>query len=232
MNKVISTSLLTLLIIGVLAIGLWFDRSPWSPVLNAKISQLIIDQEEDQAILLLLWQSEHAITESAENEALWKAAQLASLHSENSDQAVALLKRCVERPNFTHLADAYARLASLVSEPMPRTAAEYWQQAIQSNPDHVMVSKWWINVANTYEMIGDEHRAIDAWEQVMAYDESISLARISLGRLQLNTDPDLALQHFYTLKGHAAEGKTATLGTQLALWELERQGILADSDSD
>ena len=166
----------------------------------------------------MLWQSEHALTEQSQSEALWKAALLASVHSDNNDQAISLLKRCVKFSGFKHTADAYARLASLVSEPMPRTAAEYWQLAIQANPDHSMVAQWWINVANTYELIGDDHRAVDAWEQVMAYDDSISIARISLGRLQLNTDPDVALQHFYTLKGHAAEGKTATLGTQLALW--------------
>ena len=230
MNNSISTSLITLLIIGVLATGLWFERSPWSPVLNAKVAELILQQKEDQALRLLLWQSEHALTEQSQSEALWKAALLASVHSDNNDQAISLLKRCVKFSGFKHTADAYARLASLVSEPMPRTAAEYWQLAIQANPDHSMVAQWWINVANTYELIGDDHRAVDAWEQVMAYDDSISIARISLGRLQLNTDPDVALQHFYTLKGHAAEGKTATLGTQLALWELERQGVLADSD--
>ena len=52
MNNFISTSLITLLIIGVLATGLWFERSPWSPVLNAKVAELILQQKEDQALRL------------------------------------------------------------------------------------------------------------------------------------------------------------------------------------
>ena len=231
-NKSISSSLFGLLIIGVIVTGLWFESSPWSPLLTAKISHHVVNGQEAQAIKLLLWQSEHALTEHQENDSLWKAAILASLHSENTDQARDLLQRCIERPNFPHISEAYARLAILVAEPMPRKAAEYWQLAIQANPDHKLVAQWWINVANIYEMIDRPVEAIDAWEHVMAYDDNISIARISLGRLQLNIDPDIALQHFYTLKGHDMEGKTATLGTQLALWEMERQGVLADGDAD
>ena len=230
MNNSISTSLITLLIIGVLATGLWFERSPWSPVLNSKVTQLILQQKEDQALRLLLWQSEHALTEPLKvkpcgKQRFWQVFTVTItikpfLCSSDVSNSQVLSTPQMPMPVWQ----------VWLAEPMPRTAAEYWQLAIQANPDHSMVAQWWINVANTYELIGDDHRAVDAWEQVMAYDDSISIARISLGRLQLNTDPDVALQHFYTLKGHAAEGKTATLGTQLALWELERQGVLADSD--
>ena len=85
MFRVSSFLLTTGILIGSF-VGFWYG--PWSPNLDHRARNLIVQDQLQEGVDLFLWKAEYALSKEAKHEALWNAARTA-----NQD-----LRRCRDLP--------------------------------------------------------------------------------------------------------------------------------------
>ena len=123
MFKVSSFLLTTGILVGSF-VGFWYG--PWSPNLDHRARNLIVQDHLQEGVDLFLWKAEYALSKEAKHEALWNAARTASLRSESNIQIRDLLNRCLEEENFIYRAEVHAQLATLLFEEQPRESIKHW----------------------------------------------------------------------------------------------------------
>ena len=97
----------------------------------------------DRAIDLLVWRSDNAFDKKSAQQDLWLAAKLSALKSDSPNRSRMLIQRCLAHQAFGHVADAYGLLASMEMETDPQQAVHYWTLAVQAEPEHPDVGRWW-----------------------------------------------------------------------------------------
>ena len=218
---------ITFIITAVLLISavVFFWMSPWSPAVPYRARQRVVQGDIHGAVQLLRWRAENAIDPQIHIESLWEAAQLIALKTEDKNQAILLLKRCIHTNQFQHGARAHSYIASLLSSNNPRMAVFHWKQAILLAPDHKDKGRWWVRTASLYERLGEEEDAISAWTEASRIDKVMNMAHLALGRLQLKSNPKEALEHFQAAQEDQSKerSRSAELGAQLARWEIKEQ---------
>ena len=205
----------------------FFWASPWSPVIPHRARQKVLQGDVAAAVEMLRWRAEHAFQEDVRQEALWEAAQLATLRISDTSVGISLLEECLALPGFPYESQAHSQLAALLSPTDPEDAIRHWTAAIAAEPDHPEAPKWRVRVANGHESLGNIEQAISAWELASVHERFEVPAHLALGRLQLQKDPADALRHFTAIKDDAyiERARSAELGEQLARWQMERRKL-------
>jgi len=217
--KVFFTSFLLFLIV------FYFWKSPWSPIVEHKIQNRIVQSNIDEAIHLLEWRSNFAFDEKIVQDDMWRAAQLSFIRSHDAKRSKRLLKACLDIPFFIHTTQARMYLGYLAFEEEPKRGLELWKDALAIDPKHEKASRMWVRIASEYELLGEKQEAIQAWKKALQYEDVENMAHLALGRLKLKSDPPSALEHFQFVKNDSFMERTraAELGERLAQWEIDKE---------
>lgn len=217
----VSSFLLTTGILVGSFVGFWYG--PWSPNLDHRARNLIVQDHLQEGVDLFLWKAEYALSKEAKHEALWNAARTASLRSESSIQIRHLLNRCLEEEDFIYRAEVHAQLATLLFEEQPRESIKHWEWALYYGHQKDESVTWRVRLAMALEAEGKMVEAIDVWEEALGYPNSARMAHMVLGRLLLDDDPDMSVYHFQKAKQltEQQQDQAAELGFRVAQFEVE-----------
>jgi len=207
------------------SIVFYFWKSPWSPIVEHKIQNRIVQSKVDEAIHLLEWRASFAFDDNKYQEDMWRAAQLSFIRSQDVQRSKRLLDTCLDIPFFQHTTQARMYLGYLAFEGDPYKGLQFWKDALAIDPKHEKASKMWVRIASEYELMGEKQEAIQAWNKALRYEDVENMAHLALGRLKLKSDPPSALEHFQIVKSDSFMERTraAELGEKLAQWEIEKE---------
>jgi len=219
MFKVSSFLLTTGILVGSF-VGFWYG--PWSPNLDHRARNLIVQDNLEEGVDLFLWKAEYAISKESKHTSMWNAARTAALCSESSVWVKDLLNKCLEEEDFLYRADVHAQLATLLFEEQPRESIKHWEWALYYGHQKEESVTWRVRLAMALEAEGKTIEAIDVWQEALGYPTSARMAHMVLGRLLLEDDPDMSVYHFQKAKQLTEQqDQAAELGFRVAQFEVE-----------
>ena len=219
MFKVSSFLLTTGILVGSF-VGFWYG--PWSPNLDHRARNLIVQDHLEEGVDLFLWKAEYAISKESKHTSMWNAARTAALRSQSSVWVKDLLNQCLEEEDFLYRADVHAQLATLLFEEQPRESIKHWEWALYYGHQKSESVTWRVRLAMALEAEGKTIEAIDVWQEALGYPISARMAHMVLGRLLLEDDPDMSVYHFQKAKQLTEQqDQAAELGFRVAQFEVE-----------
>jgi len=212
-----------LLTIGILVgsfVGFWYG--PWSPNLDHRARNLIVQDHLEEGVDLFLWKAEYAMSKESKHTSMWNAARTAALLSPYNVWVKDLLNQCLEEEDFLYRADVHAQLATLLFEEQPRESIKHWEWALYYGHQKEESVTWRVRLAMALEAEGKTIEAIDVWQEALGYPTSARMAHMVLGRLLLADDPDMSVYHFQKAKQLTErQDQAAELGFRVAQFEVE-----------
>lgn len=211
---------------GLLAVGAWL--TPWSPGAMDHAADLAAHGDTQAAIGVYLDIADGKGFPQTRADARWAAAWLASVDAERPQQAVDLLRDFTRKhPDDPRVAQAWGRLGTMYSLYLHDDvrAAEAWQAAAASGPDHEDAGDWLLDAGIAYSDAGLAPRAVEVLTLAAAHPDTAVAAQLALGRLALGTDPATAYDHYSRALRQAtepADASLARLGIATALESLDR----------
>ncbi len=216
----VSSFLLTTGILVGSFVGFWYG--PWSPNLDHRARNLVVQDQLEEGVNLFLWKADNALSRESKHTALWNAARIASLRSDSIGWVKGLLQKCLDEEDFLYRADVHAQLATLLFEEQPRESIKHWEWALYYGHDREESVTWRIRLAMALEAEGKNTEAIDVWQEALGYPKSARMAHMVLGRLLLEDDPDMSVYHFQKAKQLTEQqDQAAELGFRVAQFEVE-----------
>jgi len=219
----------------VCLIGLW--ASPLSPISLDNSALQATGGSTVEGLEAYLEQSEGWGTEQQRGEAMWRAAVLAHVELQDSQQATRIIENLITTfPDHPRVADAHARMARihLVDHKDPVQAGARWVAAAAVAPGHADAGRWMLDAGLAFAEAGDTGRAIAALAQAATRPDQTVAARLAQGRMRLGADPAQAYVDYDAAFRGGATGEArrlARLGMATALEHLDRrEQALAELD--
>lgn len=218
--RVSSFILTTVVLISSFA-GFWYG--PWSPNLDHRARNLIVQDNLDEGIDLFLWKAEYALSNEVKHTAMWNAARTVALRSESSIWAKQLLDDCLQEEDFLYRAEVHAMLATMMFDEQPKESINHWEWALYFGHQKEESVTWRVRLAMALESEEKTREAIDVWQEALEFPESARMAHMVLGRLLLDKDPDMSVHHFQKAKQltEQQQDQAAELGFRVAQFEVE-----------
>jgi len=211
--------------------------SPLSPVALERPADLLAQGEVAEAMAAYESLAGSFASGAVREEASWRLGLLADVEQDDPQAAVEHLTTFVyEFPESRHTSSAYVRLANLQANELanPQLAAENWEMAATSAPDHEDAGAWLLAAGRAYHEIDEDRRAIVTLLAASAHQEHAASAWLTLARMHLSSDPSGAYEYYgeaMRASPSDMERRLARLGMITALEHLEyRDEALAAVD--
>ncbi len=218
-------SAMAIAVVAGLGTALW--HSPWSPVALDRPAAHVARGQTAAALagydaLATGWGPE-----TIREEAAWRAAQLRVVDASAPEVAATGLLRFIEAwPESIHVADAWARLASVYAVRLadPVRAAEAYEYAAWANPDHAEAGRWLLEAGRGFAALDRPESAERALGLATQHPPRAASAWLALARMRLAADPNASYEAYdmaLRVAGTGPAANLARLGRATALERLE-----------
>jgi tetratricopeptide (TPR) repeat protein len=176
---------------------------------------------------------------SVQEEAAWRAAEIAAVELDHPDSAVRLLRRFNrDWPQSARRGQVEARLALLLDTRMGATqrAANAYERAVAYGADHPDAGEWLLRAGDAWARVDRPDRARPVLKRATAYADQAAPAWLALGRLHLAANAPDRSYEAYSAALESADlnpraARLARLGMATSLERLERRtAALAEVD--